>query len=177
MSTFNSVAFQFIYRFAHQSMTRDVLGIFLAEYLPYFLVAAFLILVYQQDGWRRRVYLFSEGTLAIILARGVVTSIIKFFYYHPRPFDALGFVPLIPESGASFPSGHMAWFFALAVVVWCANRSWGIWFFILSLLMGVARIYVGVHWPLDILGGIAMGIASGLLVHWLFRDSRQRLYP
>jgi membrane-associated phospholipid phosphatase len=42
--------------------------------------------------------------------------------------------------------------------------------------MGIARIYVGVHWPLDILGGIVVGLASAWFVHWLLRDVREKLY-
>jgi undecaprenyl-diphosphatase len=175
MSAFNYSVFQFIYGFAHRSVALDVVGIFFANYLAYFLGLAFLLLVWRQNGWRRKLYLFAEGALAVIVSRGLITEIIRFFYYHPRPFDALGFTPLIPESGASFPSGHMTFFFALAMVVWYANRKWGIWFFVLSALIGVARIYVGVHWPLDILGGIVIGLVSGVFVHWLFKESREKL--
>lgn len=134
------------------------------------------MLVFLQRGSRRKVYLFCEGALAVILARGIITSAIHFFYEHPRPFAVLGFTPLIPESGSSFPSGHMAFFFALALVVWYANKKWGAWFLILSFLMGIARIYAGVHWPLDILGGIAVGVASAVFIHWLLGDTRKGLW-
>ncbi len=176
MSSFNYSVFQFIYHFAHRSVLLDFLGIFFAQYLAYFLVLAFLILAWREAGWRRRFYLFAEGVLAVILSRGLVTEIIRFFYQHPRPFEVFNFTPLIPESGPSFPSGHMTFFFALAMVVWYANREWGIWFFILSAIIGAARIYVGVHWPLDILGGIAIGLACGAAVHWILKSSRESLY-
>lgn len=175
--SFNSTVFQFIYHFARRNAFLDVAGVFLANYLAYFLVLGFLALIFYEKGWRRRFYLFAEAALAVILARGLITEAIRFFYYHARPFDALGFTPLVAESGSSFPSGHMTFFFALAMVVWYANRKWGVWYFLLSALIGVARIYVGVHWPLDILGGIAIGIACGALVHWLFGESRRKLYP
>ena len=71
----------------------------------------------------------------------------------------------------------MAWFFALVIVVWFVSRTWGIWYLALTAAMGIARIYVGVHWPLDILGGIAVGIASGYFIHWLLRGPRQALPP
>ncbi len=175
MFSFNQAAFQFIYAAGHRNAFWNVLGIFFAEYLPYLLVLAFLVLVYYQNGWRRKVYLFSEGALAIILARGLVTEAIHFFYHHPRPFVFYGFTPLISESGWSFPSGHAAWFFALAFVVWYANRKWGWWFFALATIMGVARIYVGVHWPLDIAGGAAIGLLCAWFVHWLLMESRKGL--
>src|SRR5258708_5845302 len=132
MGSLNYSVFQFIYQFAHRNAFLDIAGVFLAHYLAYFLVLGFLVLIWRESGWRRRLYLAAEGLLTIILARGLLTEIIRFFYYHPRPFDALRFVPLVAESGSSFPSGHMTFFFALAIVVWYVNRTWGIWYFILS---------------------------------------------
>lgn len=173
--SFNQSVFQAIYGLSHRNFFFDDLGVFLAQYLPYLLVIAFLILIYYEDGWRRRFYLFIEGTMAVIISRGLLTEVIRFFYHHPRPFDALGFTPLIAESGSSFPSGHMTFFFALAIVVWYVNRRWGVWFLFASALVGVARIYVGVHWPLDILGGAAIGILSAMFIHWLLRDARRGL--
>lgn len=149
------------------------MGIFLAEYLPYLMVAAFLVFAYYEAGWRKKFYLFAEGAIAVMLARGILTEAIRFFYHHERPFSFYGFSPLISESGWSFPSGHMAFFFALAMVLWYANRRWGTWFFVLSAIMGIARVYAGVHWPLDILGGIIAGILSAMLVRELLRPSRE----
>jgi undecaprenyl-diphosphatase len=125
---------------------------------------------------RRKFYLFAEGALAVILARGILTTTIQFFYHTTRPFAALGFSPLISESGSSFPSGHMAWFFALVIVIWFADRTWGNWYIVLALAMGIARIYAGVHWPVDILGGLVVGLTSGWFIHWLFRGTRVELF-
>jgi len=175
MSSLNLSVFESIYNFGHRNPFLAGVAIFFAQYLPYFLVLAFLILVFMQKGPRRKLYLFCEGALAVILSRGIIATIIYFFYFHARPFAMLGFAPLISEMGSSFPSGHMAWFFALSVSVWCVNRKWGIWFFALSFLMGIARIYVGIHWPLDILGGIVIGAVSGIFLHWILRDARDGL--
>ncbi len=176
MAAFNQALFQLVHQFAGRNFFLDDLGIFLAEYLPYLLVAAFLLLVWYESGSRKKLYLFAEGAIAVMLARGLLTEIIRLFYHHERPFSFYNFAPLIAESGWSFPSGHMAWFFALALVAWYANRKWGWWFFGLSALMGIARIYVGVHWPFDILGGALVGLASAWFVHWLLRKSRKALY-
>jgi undecaprenyl-diphosphatase len=176
MNTWNLTVFNVIHGWSGHSVFADVAAIFFAEYLPYLLVLGFLILVLREPGARRKFYLFAEGALAVILARGIITEVIRFFYNVERPFALLGFSPLIHESGPSFPSGHMAWFFALTVAVWFANRKWGAWFLALSAAMGVARIMVGVHWPLDILGGIVIGAASGWFVHWLLRRTRTELF-
>jgi undecaprenyl-diphosphatase len=176
MLSLNQSVFQFIHQFAGRNFLFDDLGIFFAQYLPYLMVAGFLLLAYYEKGWRKKLYVFAEGAIAVIIARGIVTEVIRFFYHHERPFSFYNFPPLISEAGWSFPSGHAAWFFALAMTVWYVNRKWGIWYFALATLMGIARVYAGVHWPLDIIGGIAVGIASGFLVHWFLRTSREGLY-
>ncbi len=168
--------FQFIYQLGgHRNAFSDVLAIFFAQYLPYLMVLAFLVFVYYQKGWRRRVYLFSEAALAIILARGLITEIIRIFYHVARPYSFYGFIPLIAEGGWSFPSAHAAWFFALATTLFYVNRKWGWWYFLLAFVMGIARIYAGVHWPLDILGGAVVGIASAMFIHWLLKGSGTRI--
>ncbi|MGD1003543.1 MAG: phosphatase PAP2 family protein [Minisyncoccia bacterium] len=175
MFLLNQTLFPFFYAAGHHNAFSDVLAIFFAEWLPYLLVLAFLVLVYYQKGWRRKVYLFCEAALAIILARGIVTTAIQCFYHEPRPFSFYNFTPLISETGWSFPSAHAAWFFALALVIWFANRKWGWWFFALAVLMGLARIYAGVHWPMDVVGGAAVGLLCAWFVHWLLRGSRKGL--
>ncbi len=171
----NQVIFQWIFQFAGRSFLLDDLGVLFAKYLPYFLVVWFFILIFRENGWRRKVFLFLEGALAVILSRGLVTEIIRFFYHHPRPFDVFGFTPLVAESGSSFPSGHAAFLFALAVKVFYLNRKWGTWFFAMSFLVGIARIYAGVHWPADILGGIIVGLASGYFIHALLAPYAREL--
>src|SRR5258708_24900384 len=110
-----------------------------------------------------------------MVSRGIVTELIRYFYHHERPFSFYNFTPLIPEVGWSFPSGHAAWFFALATVIWYVNRKWGVWYFVLSVVMGIARIYVGVHWPLDVLGGIVAGVVVGGVVSFLFLKKPDQL--
>lgn len=165
--------FQWIYAAGHHNAFWDVLAIFFAQWLPYLLCIAFLVLIYYQKGWRRKVYLFCEAALAVIIARGIVTTVIHYLYHEPRPFGFYNFTPLISESGWSFPSAHAAWFFALALVVWFANRAWGWWFLGLSVFMGIARIYAGVHWPMDIVGGAAIGLLCVWGVHAVLGNARK----
>lgn len=175
MTSLNQHLFLIIFMAGHRNGFLAALAIFFAQWMPYLLVFAFLLLAYYQKGWRHKVYLFAEGALAVILSRGIVTELIRFFYHHPRPFSVYGLVPLFAESGWSFPSGHAAWFFALATTVWFANRKWGWWFFAFTILNGWARIYAGVHWPMDILGGALVGIASAWGIHWLLARSKAEL--
>ena len=86
---------------------------------------------------------------------------------------ALDFTPLIePVNQGAFPSGHAAFYFSLAGVIWLLNKNLGWRFAGAAALMGLARVFVGVHWPLDILGGAAAGIISVYIVYLLLEYSR-----
>jgi undecaprenyl-diphosphatase len=173
----NLSLFNWVFQFSHKSLLLDDLGIFFAEYLPWFMGAGALLLIISEKEWRKRLFFLNEVLLAILLGRGVVTELFRFFYTHPRPFDALGIQSLIPESGNSFPSGHATFLFALAATLFYYNRHWGGWYFLLSLLNGAARVFVGVHWPLDIAGGLVVGVLSSMLIHALLKTSFLELFP
>lgn len=176
MTTLNQSLFLFIHQFAGGNFLLDDLGVFFGQYLAYLMGVGFLVFVYYERGWRRKLYVLAEGAIAAMLARGLITEIVRFFYHHARPFTFYDFTPLIQETGWSLPSGHAALFFAIAMVLWYRNRAWGAWYLALAVLMGVARIYAGVHWPLDIVAGAAVGIGSAMFVHWLLRDSRGKIF-
>ncbi len=143
----------------------DYSGVFLAEYLGYFLVLGVVFLLIAEKDWRRRIYFFSLAAISVILARGIIVEAVRFFYDRPRPFEALGIEPLILNNGApSFPSGHAAFFFALALAVFFMNKKRGYWFFVGALLIGIGRVFIGIHWPLDILAGAAVGLISAFTV-------------
>lgn len=159
----NLTIFNFFWSFANRSPFLDGVIIFFAKYLTYLLVLAIIIWLLKKPR-RQALFLFAELAISAILARGLITEWIRFFYDHPRPFAMLGFNPLIPESSSSFPSGHMTFLFSLVLIVWFYNRKLGSWLLGLSLIVGAARIFAGVHWPLDILGGMAIGVICASFV-------------
>ncbi len=164
--------FKAIHGLAGIAPLSDALGIFLAAYLPYVLVLAALVFVFGRSTAKEKVGVFLTLLLAVLLSRFILTDIIQFFYPIARPFAALSFTPLIGASGASFPSGHTAFFFALSFALLIFDRRWGFWFLALSLLVGLSRVFVGVHYPMDILGGIAVGFIAYLVVKKLVQAER-----
>lgn len=160
--------FESLHAIAGQSKILDWFIIFFGSYLPYFLVLAAIWLILRGQEWRARFYRFAFVALTIILSRGLITGIIRFFYDRPRPFAVMNFTPLINhEATASFPSGHAVFFFALAFALWMFNRNWGAWFFLSALFIGVARVIAGAHWPLDIVAGVLVSLLSVFVVKWL----------
>ena len=65
----------------------------------------------------------------------------------------------------SFPSGHTLASFEAAVSVFLYNRKWGIALLILALLIALSRLYLFVHFPTDVLSGMALGIFIGWFIH------------
>lgn len=146
----------------------DLIIIFSAEYLGYILLAVFLIWFWKNRsaGWQQ---LFVP-LISALVSRFVFTELIRFLYYRPRPFVSGNISALIePIQSASFPSGHAAFFFALSAGIYSFNKKTGLWFFTGSLVIGLARVFAGVHYFSDIIGGVIVGLLSYWLVGELFK--------
>ncbi|MGV9791331.1 phosphatase PAP2 family protein [Streptomyces sp. NPDC003435] len=91
---------------------------------------------------------------------------IRGFVERPRPFlDHQGLDVLIAgKSDYSFVSDHATITMALGVGLFVANRRFGIAGIALALLEGFCRVYMGVHYPTDVIGGFALGTAVALLL-------------
>lgn len=159
--------FEKINNLAHFSKILDWIGIFLAEYSLYIVGIIFLILFL----WKRNRLMVISAGVSIVVSRLIIAEIVKILLRRPRPYTALEIVnKLIVENNdfKSFPSGHAAIFFAIAMAVYFFNKKLGIAFFISAILISVARVFVGVHWPSDILSGAIIGIISAVIINKLF---------
>jgi len=106
--------------------------------------------------------LAAAGLLASLMA-----TILKNIVMSVRPVElGIGVVARFPWSvGYAFPSGHTAIATALAVIIFASvKRSHRWWALLLPVLVGLSRLYLGVHRPLDLAGGLAVGLVSGGLV-------------
>ncbi len=109
-----------------------------------------------------------RAVLVAALSAGLanlMVKIINLLYFRPRPFashpvNLLFYHP----TDSSFPSNAAALGFAIAAGVWFYNRTWGGLFLLLAALFGLSRIFGGVHYPLDVIAGAALGWAAAWLV-------------
>ncbi|HEX3686684.1 MAG TPA: phosphatase PAP2 family protein [Gaiellaceae bacterium] len=135
------------------------------------LVGAVLALV-----WRRPWFLLllvaadlAADGLSLVLRQWIGRLRPPLVYPEPPPLVAT------PHTG-SFPSGHSATAFACATVIaWAAPRL-AVPAFVLAALVAWSRVYVGVHWPLDVLGGAALGVLVATALLRLVA-ARPRLQP
>lgn len=176
--------FQFINKFGSKFWLLDWLGIFLADYAPYFLVLLAVHFLFKEKSRVRRIYFFSLASLSVILSRGIITELIRFFFNRQRPFEILSVQTLISQDpGGSLPSGHAAAFFALflALYYFAKQNSWSLkpiwWSLGIILAMGIARIFVGVHWSSDILAGAAIGLLSALIIKKILSEPKINTNP
>ena len=111
------------------------------------------------------------GVMTAILSVAVVNLIVELFndfFYRPRPFEDLDVNLLFyMPTDSSFPANPAALGFALALGVWVWNRKVGWALLAPAVLFSLSRLYAGVFYPLDVIGGAAVGAASALLCGWL----------
>lgn len=167
--------FQWINQFAGKQPILDEMVLLFTKYIGLGLFALFLLLLWfsnkgdQQEN-RKTVLL---AVIVALIAMGI-NQIIGSFYFRPRPFAHHVVNLLVDKSiDPSFPSDHATLGFALAFSVWMRNRKFGSGFFTVALLLAGSRIFVGTHYPMDVLGG-AM---TSLLALFLVKSQEKRLQP
>lgn len=129
--------------------------------VPLIYLTFLLVFVLAIKGGIREKKAFLLTVLALPLAVLLIKTI-HLFFFEPRPFVSFNFVPIVMESAnsASFPSRHATIAGVLAFAFIYSKSSWSLLFLPIAVWIGISRIYVGVHYPLDILGGFVVAITS-----------------
>ena len=112
-----------------------------------------------------------ERKLALLITIGIVvgavlTFPVKFLIDRARPYDQIASARVLtpPEPDPSFPSGHTEMSFLAATVVSRFHPEYSRYLYAFSFVVALSRIYVGVHFPADVLGGVIIGIIIGKLM-------------
>ncbi len=164
MEEINLASFLLINQYAGKNSLLDAALISFAEIMPYIFI---LIIIYLWFGAciERKKSSLNSG-LSVLL--GMLTSyIISLFYYHSRPFvENLGTQLVEHAPDSSFPSDHTTFIFSISVMLLFnkSTRVIGSILCFLSFISGLSRVFVGVHFPLDIFGAILVAIFSSVVV-------------
>ncbi|WP_444912894.1 undecaprenyl-diphosphatase [Microbulbifer sp. PAAF003] len=164
MEKFNETTFVLINQFAGKSAILDTVLIAAAEVMPYIFMLVMLYLWFDPSIERKRSSL--NCGLSVLLGM-LMSYIISIFYYHSRPFvNNLGTQLVEHAPDSSFPSDHTTFIFSIAIVLLFnkSTRVIGAVLCLLSVVSGLSRVFVGVHYPLDILGAILVAIFSSVVV-------------
>ena len=154
----------------------DVFFIFGAKYLfvlsPFILVYFFFKISSEK---RKQILIFTCVSLPLTYLAGLLA---RELYFNPRPFVVGGFEPLIPHTPDNgFPSDHILLLSALASLVLVYDKKFSITFWSIVLLVGLSRMYVGVHYFIDVLGSVLIALIFTLvayaIIHKLWNKNNQ----
>ncbi len=163
----NITLFYFLHSIAYIYPWLDRVLWFLAEPFIYIVITSVtLVLVWQEkiftlgssvwEMWNK-----GRGVVVVCISTisgYILANLLKIIIHTDRPPIALPDVhSLVSETGYAFPSGHSATIAAFAFAVFFKNRTLGYVSFVAMLLVGVARVAAGVHFPIDIVGGYVLG--------------------
>ncbi len=173
LNPFDTTVYHWVNGLAGHSRVLDDIMIFFAKdaleiYAVLFVIAWFVL---PKKDIRNRHSLAMAGFSGVLAL--VINVIISHVWFRPRPFIVFHkgtYTQLIPHSNdASFPSDHTSGSFGFAAGSWGKNQQkWISYpFTILAVIVMFARVYVGVHYPTDVLAGMVIGILSGKIM-WKF---------
>lgn len=113
---------------------------------------------------RKSLYLSASVVTAV-----VITNILKYTINRPRPFETYSFIEKVTSGGSpSFPSGHTSDAFVIATAI---SLAWPKRFIVIpsylwAMTIAYSRMGLGVHYPIDVLAGTLIGIASSVVLYY-----------
>ncbi|WP_110926779.1 undecaprenyl-diphosphatase [Bacillus massiliglaciei] len=150
------------------------IAFFLAEY-ALFVLALWMIAKWIFTKEKIRTRLVLAGAILSFLCGEVLAKGIGHFISHPQPFASLSHVNQLVahEVDNSFPSDHTLLFFSICMMLFLGSTSnKRIIYLIAAVLVGLSRIWVGVHYPVDVAAGAAIGILASVLLYPLVIRSK-----
>lgn len=156
-----------INRLAGRYSLLDRLMILISNKVRYVFIFVLILMLFRNYS-HKKVLLSAVFTLFI-------NSVIKLFYFKPRPFVKRRVGILIPsKADSSFPSKHTLLVFAVATSIFLQERILGAIMLGLSMLTGFSRIWVGHHYPSDIIGSAFIGSLTSIVINKTSNDPLQK---
>lgn len=158
---------------ANSSLFFTNLVIFGSVYLGWIILLALILYVYQSPR-RWAVFRYVLISLFSALVCLILADLIKTFHPTLRPYLAISNIKALftPLDQASFPSSHAAFFGAMSFSLWFRRRTIG-WYFIFgAIIICFSRVAAGIHYPLDVISGLALGLLCAWLFSFWFKSHR-----
>jgi undecaprenyl-diphosphatase len=146
------------------------------DYFTLILTCLILVWVWfgTRDSLKREIN--QKAIITAIISIGLVSAMVAVmnqFYFRDRPFntlpaDSINLLYYRPHD-SSFPANFAAVIFALVLPVFFKNKPFGGFLLTLAIVACFGRIYIGIHYPLDIVGGLAIGLLASILAYLISR--------
>lgn len=143
------------------------------------IIVVMLALLARKRNWRNILTLVVMIALVVLLADRISSGIIKPLVERLRPThnpELQNIVHVVNDYRGGkfgFVSSHAANLFGIATLISLVVRNRGTWVAMMgwAAIVSYSRIYLGVHYPGDILGGIVVGVSMAFLIYWLWRKT------
>ena len=119
----------------------------------------------------------AAGLLAAFFSLCLNNMILKHAFSRTRPYEVVDGLILLTRKATdfSFPSGHAGSSFAAATAIFCMTRNkGGVAALILAALIAFSRLYIGIHYPSDVIAGVLTGTLCGLAAAWMIRKIMEK---
>ena len=159
--------FQYLYkRYRRPSLIRMMYYISFLGGASFTLLLTFILILFGEN----EIYRLGWQMLLALSSSYLFVHCMKRIVNRPRPYKMFNLIDLfkIPAESYSFPSGHTTSSFALALTISYYFPKLSLLCFSLAVLVGFSRIYLGVHYPSDVIIGALTGITFSIIVNICF---------
>src|SRR4051794_4441469 len=157
----NNKVFQLINKFSGRCSPIDLLMILISNKIRFVFIFVLIFMWFRNDSYKK-VSCNAVKSMGITL---LIHTLIKLFYFKPRPFVKHRVGILIPSKmNSTFPSKHTLLVFAISTSIFLHKRILGSIMWVLSVLTGFSRIWVGHHYPSDIIGSAFIATMTSIIL-------------